>query len=62
VALGLLCRPRSGAAARVHPLLAGLLVGIINLRYATAGMTCFALLSILAMALGRETGYDELPR
>jgi MFS family permease len=44
------------------PLFAGLLVGVINLRYATAGMTCFALLSILAMALGRETRYDELPR
>ncbi len=44
------------------PLLAGLLVGVINLRYATAGMTGFALLSILAMALGRETRYDELPR
>ena len=27
-----------------------------------AVMTCFALLSILAMALGRETRYDELPR
>jgi hypothetical protein len=25
-------------------------------------MTCFALLSILAMGLGRETKYDELPR
>ncbi len=44
------------------PLLAGLLVGVINLRYATAGMTCFALLSILAMYLGRETRDDELPR
>ena len=44
------------------PLFAGLLVGVINLSYATAGMTCFALLSILAMALGRETRYDELPR
>jgi MFS family permease len=44
------------------PLLAGLLVGVINLRYATAGMTCFALLSILAMAMGRETRDDELPR
>jgi MFS family permease len=43
------------------PLLAGLLVGIINLRYATAGMTCFALLSIVAMAMGRETRDDELP-
>src|ERR1044071_1720109 len=30
------------------PLFAGLLVGVINLRYATAGMTWFALLSILA--------------
>ena len=44
------------------PLLAGLLVGVINLRYATAGMTCFALLSIVAMAMGRETRDDELPR
>ena len=39
------------------PLVAGLLVGVGgNFNYATAGMTCFALLSILAMGLGRETG------
>jgi hypothetical protein len=44
------------------PLIAGLLVGVVNLNHATAGMTCFALLSILAMAMGRETRRDELPR
>jgi MFS family permease len=43
------------------PLLAGLLVGVVNLNHATAGMTCFALLSILAMYLGRETKNDPLP-
>jgi len=43
------------------PLLAGLLVGVVNLNHATAGMTCFALLSILAMYLGRETKEDPLP-
>ena len=43
------------------PLLAGLLVGVVNLNHATAGMTCFALLSILAMYLGRETKDDPLP-
>ena len=47
---------------QLRPAARGLLVGVINLRYATAGMTCFALLSILAMGLGRETRYDELPR
>ena len=44
------------------PLLAGLLVSRVDLRYATAAMTCCALLSVLAMILGRETRYDELPR
>jgi MFS family permease len=44
------------------PLVAGLLVGVVNLNHATAGMTCFALLSILAMVMGRETRHDELPR
>jgi len=44
------------------PLLAGLLVGVVDLRVATAAMTCCALLSVLAMILGRETRYDELPR
>ncbi|MDO9707134.1 MFS transporter [Paracraurococcus lichenis] len=46
------------------PLVAGLLVvpfhGSFNM--AAAVMTCFALLSILAMALGRETRDDALPR
>ena len=45
------------------PLVAGLLVvpfGSFN--NAAAAMTCFAVLSIIAMALGRETRDDELPR
>jgi len=45
------------------PLVAGLLVvpfGSFN--NAAAFMTCFAVLSILAMMLGRETRDDELPR
>jgi MFS family permease len=46
------------------PLVAGLLVvpfgGSFN--KAAAVMTCFAVLSILAMVLGRETRDDELPR
>ena len=45
------------------PLVAGLLVipfGSFN--NAAATMTCFALLSMLAMWLGRETRHDELPR
>jgi MFS family permease len=46
------------------PLVAGLLVvpfgGSFN--KAAAVMTCFAVLSILAMALGRETRHQELPR
>jgi MFS family permease len=45
------------------PLVAGLLVvpfGSFN--NAAAFMTCFAVLSIIAMAIGRETRDDELPR
>jgi MFS family permease len=44
------------------PLLAGLLVSRVDLRYATAAMTCCALLSVLGIILGRETRDDELPR
>jgi len=44
------------------PLLAGLLVARVDLRYATAAMTCCALLSVLGILLGRETRDDELPR
>jgi MFS family permease len=44
------------------PLLAGLMVSRVDLRYATAAMTCCALLSVLGILLGRETRYDELPR
>ena len=44
------------------PLLAGLLVARVDLRYATAAMMCCALLSVLGILLGRETRDDELPR
>src|SRR5204862_1161311 len=44
------------------PLLAGLLVSRVDLRTATAAMTCCALLSVLGIILGRETRDDELPR
>ena len=46
------------------PLVAGLLVGAFggSFNNVTAFMTCFALLSIIAMALGRETRGRPLPR
>jgi len=46
------------------PLVAGLLAAPFggDFSKAAAFMTCFALLSIVAMALGRETRDDELPR
>ena len=46
------------------PLVAGLLVGAFggSFNRVTAFMTCFALLSIVAMLLGRETKDDPLPR
>jgi MFS family permease len=46
------------------PLVAGLLVGAFggSFNRVTAFMTCFALLSIVAMLLGRETKGDPLPR
>ena len=45
------------------PLIAGLLVGYFGgFTQGAAIMTCFALLSILAMFLGRETREDPLPR
>jgi MFS family permease len=45
------------------PLVAGLLVAPFggDFRKATAIMTCFAVLSIVAMILGRETKHDILP-
>jgi MFS family permease len=45
------------------PLVAGLLVAPFggNFNYATAVMTCFALVSILAMLIGRETRGEPLP-
>ena len=46
------------------PLVAGLLVGAFggSFNRVTAVMTCFALLSIVAMYFGRETKGDPLPR
>jgi MFS family permease len=45
------------------PLVAGLLVGAFggNFNNVTAFMSCFALLSVVAVILGRETKDDELP-
>ena len=46
------------------PLVAGLLVGVFggNFNYVTAFMSCFAILSVIAMLMGRETKDDALPR
>ena len=45
------------------PLVAGLLVGAFggNFNNVTAFMSCFAILSVIAMLMGRETKDDELP-
>jgi MFS family permease len=45
------------------PLVAGLLVCVFggNFNYATAFMSCFAILSVIAVLMGRETKNDELP-
>jgi MFS family permease len=45
------------------PLVAGLLVGAFggNFNNVTAFMSCFAILSVIAMIIGRETKDDELP-
>ncbi|HWD60245.1 MAG TPA: MFS transporter [Stellaceae bacterium] len=46
------------------PLVAGLLVGAFggNFNNVTAFMSCFAILSVIAMLIGRETKNDALPR
>jgi cyanate permease len=45
------------------PLVAGLLVGVFgSFNRVTAVMSCFAILSIIAMFLGRETKGIPLPR
>ena len=46
------------------PLVAGLLVGAFggSFNKVTAFMSCFALLSVIAMMIGPETRHDELPR
>jgi len=45
------------------PLFAGLVTPMLGGQFSTAAaiMTCFAGVSILAMAIGRETRYDDLP-
>lgn len=58
------CNGTARIITSTGPLVAGLLVvpfgGSFN--KAAAVMTCFALVSIVAMLMGRETKYDELPR
>jgi MFS family permease len=45
------------------PLVAGLLVGVFgSFNNVTAAMSCFAILSIIAVILGRETRGAELPK
>jgi hypothetical protein len=58
------CNGSGRAITSLGPLVAGLLAAPFggDFAKATAFTTCFALLSILAMALGRETRDDELPR
>jgi hypothetical protein len=55
------CNGSGRIITSIGPLVVGLLVGRVNLNVATAIMTCFALLSVLAMIMGRETRDDELP-
>ena len=58
------CTGRARVITSFGPLVAGLLVGAFggSFNRVTAFMTCFALLSIVAMLLGRETKGDPLPR
>ena len=54
--------PRSSPVTSTGPLIAGLLVGYFGgFTQGAAIMTCFALLSIVAMFLGRETKEAPLP-
>ena len=57
------CTGSARIAAGFGPLVAGLLVGAFGASFnrVTAFMTCFALPSILAMLLGRETKGNPLP-
>ena len=56
------CNGAGRIVTSTGPLIAGLLVGYFGgFTQGAAIMTCFALLSILAMFLGRETSKDPLP-
>ena len=57
------CNGTGRVITRFGPLAAGLLGGVLNGAFnrATAVMTCFAGLSILAAILGRETKNEMLP-
>jgi hypothetical protein len=57
------CNGTGRIVTSTGPLIAGLLVGYFSgFTQGAAIMTCFALFSILAMFLGRETREDPLPR
>jgi MFS family permease len=57
------CNGSGRVITSTGPLVAGLMVTAFGgFNNATAFMTCFALLSIIAVMLGRETRDDELPR
>ena len=58
------CNGTGRVITSIGPLVAGLLAGSLGgaFNQATAVMTCFAGLSIVAALLGRETKDDELPR
>lgn len=58
------CTGSARVVASFGPLVAGLRVGAFggSFNKVTAFMTCFALLSIIAVALGRETRDAGLPR
>jgi len=57
------CNGTGRIITQLGPLAAGLLVAPFGGNFSTAAgvMTCFALLSIVAMALGRETKDHVLP-
>jgi hypothetical protein len=59
-----LCTGSARIVTSFGPLVAGLMVGAFggSFNRVTAFMTCFAVLSIIAMLLGRETKGVPLPR
>jgi MFS family permease len=58
------CNGSGRVVTSFGPLVAGLLVAPFggNFAKAAAVMTCFALLSVIGVAMGRETRHDHLPR